>query len=235
MFYIHNFSAILFIGGDFMNLKRIPYGISNFKALMDDNMYYVDKTMYIENLERKDKYQVFIRPRRFGKSLFLTMMETYYDINEENNFEVYFGNLYIGKNKTAEANKYLVLKLSFANVITDLGMDKLIESFDRIVAGEIDECIRKYSYLLQEEKLPDNERNATYALDYLKRLLKRSNKKLILLVDEYDNFANNLMGKNRAIYDDLVHEGGYVRTFYKGINIPSFLAIFYSSFNSLFT
>lgn len=200
-----------------MSLKRIPYGISNFKALIDKNMYYVDKTNYIELLEAKDDYQVFIRPRRFGKSLFLTMLEAYYDIKEETNFDKYFGNLYIGKNKTSEVNKYLVLKLSFANVITDLGMDKLIESFDRIVAGEIDACLRKYSAILQESKLPDHERTSIYALDYLKRLLKSCDKKLVLLIDEYDNFANNIMGKNRTLYDDLVHEGGYVRTFYKGI------------------
>jgi len=200
-----------------MSLKRIPYGISNFKALIDDDMYYVDKSKYLENLEKKDKYQVFIRPRRFGKSLFLTMMETYYDINESKHFDKYFGNLYIGKNKTVEANKYLVLKLSFANVITNLGIDKLIESFDRIVAGEVDSCIIKYSDVLQTQRLPDHEKKATYALDYLKRTLKILNKKLILLIDEYDNFANNIMGKNRILYDDLVHEGGYIRTFYKGI------------------
>lgn len=82
-----------------MNIKRIPYGISNFKSLIDDNMYYVDKTMYIENLEKKDKYQVFIRPRRFGKSLFLTMMETYYDINEAENFEKYFETYILEKTK----------------------------------------------------------------------------------------------------------------------------------------
>ena len=198
-------------------MKRIPYGISNFKALIDENMYYVDKTKFIENLEEKDKYQVFIRPRRFGKSLFLTMMETYYDINESENFQRYFGNLYIGKNKTEEANRYIVVKLSFANVITDLGMDKLIESFDRIVAREVDDCIKRYTNILKDTNLPQDEKTAIYALDYLKYLLKRANKKMILLIDEYDNFANNIMGKNKILYEKLLHEGGYVRTFYKGI------------------
>ncbi|OGO87432.1 MAG: hypothetical protein A2Y24_00715 [Clostridiales bacterium GWE2_32_10] len=83
-------------------MKKIPYGISNYKELTELNMYYVDKTKYIEVFEEKDRYQFFIRPRRFGKSLFLTMMECYYDINEKENFEKYFGELYIGKNKTAE-------------------------------------------------------------------------------------------------------------------------------------
>jgi hypothetical protein len=118
-------------------LKQIPYGISNFKYLIESNMYYVDKTKYIEKLEQKVSYQFFIRPRRFGKSLFLTMLEAYYDIYEKEHFQQYFGDLYIGKNPTADANKYLILSMSFADVISDQGKDKLIESFDNIVSREV--------------------------------------------------------------------------------------------------
>ena len=199
-------------------LKRIPYGISNFKQLKDENMYYVDKTKYIENIEDKDRHVFFIRPRRFGKSLFLTMLQTYYDINEKASFEKYFGDLYIGKNKTESANKYIVVRISFANVITDLGKEELIESFDRIVAGEIDTCLRLYSDIFVENEYISRETTrATYALDHLVDKARIKGQKIILLIDEYDNFANNIMRGKRKLYEELVHEGGYVRTFYKGI------------------
>ena len=200
-----------------MNLKRIPYGVSNFKSIIDKNMYYIDKTKYLELVEAKDEYQVFIRPRRFGKSLFLSMMETYYDINEADNFEKYFGHLYIGKNKTLQANNYLILKLSFANVITNLGMDKLIESFDMLVCSEIIKTFKKYSALFENCTLPKEYNTCIYALKYLIDEAQLRNLKVMLLIDEYDNFANNIMGKDKNLYEDLLHEGGYVRTFYKAI------------------
>ncbi|HAN10197.1 MAG TPA: hypothetical protein DCP90_06255 [Clostridiales bacterium] len=198
-------------------MKKIPYGISNYKELRDKNMYYIDKTMYIEKLENKQDYVFFIRPRRFGKSLFLNMLETYYDINEQENYEKYFGDLYVGKNRTEQANKYIVLKISFASVITDLGKDELIESFDKIVSSAVDKCIIRYKHILEEQSLPENEKRATYALSYLSKIVGFKNKKIILLIDEYDNFANNIMRGKKDIYDELVHEGGYVRTFYKEI------------------
>ena len=198
-------------------MKKIPYGISNFKELRNLNMYYIDKTMYIEKLEDKDRYVFFIRPRRFGKSLFLTMLEAYYDINEQSNYEKYFGDLYVGGNRTEEANKYIVLILSFASVITDLGKEELIESFDNIVSSEVQRTLRKYKNVLGEQTLPQDKKRATYALDYISDIAESKNKKIILLIDEYDNFANNIMRGKRKLYEELVHEGGYVRTFYKEI------------------
>jgi hypothetical protein len=198
-------------------MKKIPYGISNFKQLVDLNMYYVDKTSYIECLHEKVRFQFFIRPRRFGKSLFLTMLETYYDINEKDNFQKYFGNLYIGDNKTEDANKYLVLKLSFANIITDGTKEELIESFDENVSSEVEKVFAKYGNLLGNKFLPDNKKRAPFALKYLSDMAQLNNQKVLLLIDEYDNFANNIMTGKRKLYADLVHEGGYVRTFYKAI------------------
>ena len=198
-------------------LKQIPYGISNFKDLKERDMYYIDKTRFIENLEQKVSYQFFIRPRRFGKSLFLTMLETYYDIYEKENFQKYFGDLYIGKNPTPNANKYLILSMSFADVISNQGKDKLIESFDNIVSREVNSCIKKYSKILNENKLPTNDKKATFALGFLKSAAKAVNAKIFVLIDEYDNFANNIMNNNQTLYEDLTHQDGYVKTFYKGI------------------
>ncbi|OGO84490.1 MAG: hypothetical protein A2Y24_01885 [Clostridiales bacterium GWE2_32_10] len=206
-------------------MKKIPYGISNYKELRDLNMYYVDKTKYIEVLEEKDRYQFFIRPRRFGKSLFLTMMECYYDINEKENFEKYFGELYIGKNKTAEANKYIVLKLNFSAVISDQGKEKLIESFDMTVVQEINTSIRKYKNILGKEGLPQDKNTATYALQYIADEARIKGYKMILLVDEYDNFANNMIKGQDIIYKELLHKDGYIRTFYKAIKMGTETAI----------
>jgi hypothetical protein len=198
-------------------LKQIPYGISNFKYLIESNMYYVDKTKYIEKLEQKVNYQFFIRPRRFGKSLFLTMLEAYYDIYEKEHFEQYFGDLYIGKNPTADANKYLILSMSFANVISDQGKDRLIESFDDIVATSVNSCLKKYSKFLNENNLPETSKNAISSLNFLKSIAKPVNAKILILIDEYDNFANNMMNNNQTLYEELTHQDGYVKTFYKGI------------------
>lgn len=198
-------------------MKKIPYGISNFKMLKEKNMYYVDKTRYIENLEQKEEFQFFIRPRRFGKSLFLSMLATYYDLNEKDNFDKYFAGLYIHNNKTLEANSYMILQLNFATIITDQGKDLLIESFDELVSSAVDKSIYNYRDILRIDKLPEYKNKATFALDYIVELADRKDNKIILLIDEYDNFANNIMSNQRQLYNDLMHDAGYVRTFYKTV------------------
>ncbi len=111
-------------------MKRIPYGISNFEVLREKNYLYVDKTSYIELLDRYAPYNFFIRPRRFGKSLFISMLENYYDINKKDKFEKLFGDLYIGKNPTEERNSFLVWKISFAGVDAGHGEEELRNSFN---------------------------------------------------------------------------------------------------------
>ena len=95
----------------------IPYGMMNFVAIREDNYYYVDKTRFIEKIENSNRYFFFIRPRRFGKSLTMSMLHHYYDINAADKFERLYGNLYIGKNPTSNRNKYLVMNLNFAVII----------------------------------------------------------------------------------------------------------------------
>ena len=101
--------------------KRIPYGMMNFVDVREDNCYYVDKTRFIEKVEEANKYFFFIRPRRFGKSLTLSMLRHYYDINAADKFEKLYGDLYIGQNPTPNRNKYLIIYLNFAVVNADLG------------------------------------------------------------------------------------------------------------------
>ncbi len=93
--------------------KRIPYGMMNFEDVRKDDCYYVDKTPFIEEIEAANKFFFYIRPRRFGKSLTLSMLQNYYDVNQKDKFEQLFGDLYIGRNPTPERNSYLVLNLDF--------------------------------------------------------------------------------------------------------------------------
>ncbi len=116
-----------------MNVKRLPYGISNYRTLVEDNYIYVDKTGYIEKLEYyHSPFLFFLRPRRFGKSLFVSVLQHYYDLKEKDNFVMLFGNTYIGKHPTKERNEYYVLSFNFTGVTTDTD-EQLEESFTSIV------------------------------------------------------------------------------------------------------
>ena len=95
---------------------KFPYGISNFEKLVEQNYVFVDKTKYIEMLEKDESYSIFLRPRRMGKSLFVSILEYYYDILEKDKFEKIFSNLYIGQNPTPGANSYRVLKFDFSGI-----------------------------------------------------------------------------------------------------------------------
>ncbi|MEA1974703.1 MAG: AAA family ATPase, partial [Bacillota bacterium] len=216
-------------------MKKIPYGVANFKNIIDKDMYYVDKTMYLEVIEKKDDFLFFIRPRRFGKSLLLSMMSTYYDINEKNNFEKYFSNLYVGKeeNKTEKANKYLILNLNFSSVTSEGGKDGLIKSFDENVVLSIKSFIRRYSKILKISELPKEHSTATGALTYVSIKFEEYNLiygnekvEVMLLIDEYDNFANNLMHGNQELYKEILHGEGYIRTFFKAIKVGTEKAVF---------
>lgn len=105
---------------DMAAIKGIPYGVSYFNEVIDQNFYYVDKTMYLPILEEKAKYLFMIRPRRFGKSLFVSMMHTYYDLNRRAEFDARFGNLWVGQHPTEYRNKYQVLYFDFSRISGDL-------------------------------------------------------------------------------------------------------------------
>ena len=100
--------------------KRIPYGMMNFIDVREDNCYYVDKTRFIPMIEDANKYFFYIRPRRFGKSLTVSMLHHYYNILDADNFEKWYGDLYIGQHPTPERNSYLIIYLNFAVVNAEL-------------------------------------------------------------------------------------------------------------------
>ncbi|MCD5415282.1 MAG: AAA family ATPase, partial [Clostridiales bacterium] len=175
---------------------KIPYGISNFKVLREEKFLYVDKTKYIETIEKlNSKYVFFIRPRRFGKSLFLSTLEHYYDINSINEFQELFGSLYIGKNKTELKNSYLVLKLNFSALNTD-NKEKLETSFRLSLINAVLAFLSKYKSIIRvpEEFVRDvkSTKDLGAIFKTLINVVAEKNKKIYLIIDEYDHFANDI-------------------------------------------
>ncbi|MCL0032704.1 AAA family ATPase, partial [Peptococcaceae bacterium] len=128
---------------------KIPYGISNFKIMREENYIYIDKTKAIETLEKTgSKYILFIRPRRFGKSLFISTLQHYYDVNEEQNYNNLFKDLYIGKNPTSLKNSYLVMRFNFSGLNTD-NKESLERSFTSSIMTELMSFLKKYRKQLQ--------------------------------------------------------------------------------------
>jgi hypothetical protein len=124
--------------------KKLPYGISNYRTIALKGYVYVDKTEYIERLERYNApYIFFLRPRRFGKSLFTSVLNCYYDVREKDNFDAYFGGTYIGKNPTELRNRYLMLNFNFSGVDTDTP-EGLVKSFGNTTRWSIDMFVKKY-------------------------------------------------------------------------------------------
>lgn len=199
-------------------MKRIPYGISNFEVLRNENYLYVDKTHYIEILDNYAPYQFFIRPRRFGKSLFISMLENYYDINKKDKFEDLFKDLYICENPTKNMNGFLVWKISFAGIDVGHGEEELRKSFNTKVILAARKFISRYSNLLGNISMPNEIDSAELVVQYISLLASQIDKAIFVLIDEYDNFANELItGGKKNTYESILHGEGFVKVFYKAI------------------
>lgn len=205
-------------------MKKIPYGLANFEAIKEDgSYYYVDKTHYIEKLERLgSKFIFFLRPRRFGKTLFLSMLEHYYDLNRKEQFEMLFGDTYIGKNSTPLRNSLPILRFNFSGIPTHLGIEQLEHSFDIVILGYIEVFFTRYE---KHFNIPQDVKKAVLAEksagDMLNRFIIKmyeTGVKYYLLIDEYDNFANNILmyyGKER--YMRVTHHSGFLRSFFAAL------------------
>lgn len=197
-------------------IKKIPYGMTNFESIISDNYYYVDKTHYIALVEDTSRFFFFVRPRRFGKSLFLNMLGIYYDINKQDKFEEIFGGLYIGKHPTPNRNKYLVLKLNFSSVATTL--EQLEQKFNAYCKMVMRAFAKDNSHLLGEDIVEELEKydTADEVLGFLCLSAQNKRLKMYLILDEYDNFANNILvdyGNER--YHSITHGNGFFRGFLK--------------------
>ncbi|MDR1602527.1 MAG: AAA family ATPase, partial [Tannerella sp.] len=177
--------------------KRLPYGISDFKRIINENYVYVDKTRYIEMLENEtNPNQFFIRPRKFGKSLFFTTLSYYYDLREADNFEKLFGNLYIGRHPTPEHNTYAVMKFDFSGLDTS-SEEGFKKSFSSNVQDAVRNFLRLYEHVLPEADLYvrqiDEEKPGIIALQKAFAVAEQNRIKLFFIIDEYDHFANDLI------------------------------------------
>jgi hypothetical protein len=198
------------------DFKQIPYGICDFKQVRKENKYLVDKSMYFERMERAGNFLFLVRPRRFGKSLFLNMLEAYYDINEKDNFQELFKGMYAAEHPTEYHNKYQVMHLDFSCVGSDI--DNLSSNFNNYLTGLCESFIRKYAYLYPKGCEDEVLRGKT-GIDMLNRLnnvARDSGCSLYLIVDEYDNFTNNVLNvKGQQAYHDLTHGTGFYRDVFK--------------------
>ncbi len=198
-----------------MATKQIPYGLTDFERIVTGNYYYVDKTRYIAEVERGASFFFLIRPRRFGKSLFLNVMRWYYDINRKDRFQELFGDLYIGSHPTPEQGKYLVLDFNFAGVNPD--PDQLLRSFNSHCAARFDFFARQYARFFDPgftEELNSFEQ-ADEKLNYLINKASNLNLSIYLFIDEYDNFTNAILSNvGDKHYKALTHGTGFFRYFF---------------------
>lgn len=199
--------------------KRIPYGMQNFEDIRERDCYYVDKTSFIEDIEDSNMYFFYIRPRRFGKSLTLSMLEHYYDINKKDKFESLFGGLYIGENPTPEHNTYLIIHLNFAEV--DAGIDNYQNGLDVHCNIMFNSFFNQYAHLLPPDAKEglNREIGAIGQLRYLCQVCKEANQKIYLFIDEYDNFTNTILANEEHLerYRNQTHGEGYLRRFFNTI------------------
>ena len=199
-------------------MRDIPYGVINFKELRDQNAVYVDKTKYLEKLEStmQLKKVIFLRPRRFGKSLFTNMMEYYYSIDTADEFESLFKGLYVYDHPTPNKNNYYVLKFDFSGMNLN-GKDIVSEGeklFYNSVVRNIKIFVNRYNLNIQVngDTVPDVMKN--FLADFQELNLDH---KIYIIVDEYDNFTNNILHDDAKDFLELVNRNGYVRSFYEAI------------------
>ncbi len=199
---------------------KYPYGISDFSSIIRENYFYCDRTDKILLLENT-KSQLFIRPRRFGKSLVLSMLENYYDVAKKDEFEEIFGGLKVGKHPTELRNSYFILKLDFSCVDPTGSAEDVKKALFNHINACIIEFYKIYNY--KGFALPAIEIDREDALFSMKSLITSARMTpypVYLLIDEYDNFANTVMmgvQSSEGRYKALVHEEGPLRTFFKTV------------------
>ena len=196
--------------------KLLPYGISNYAQIKREGKYMVDKTKYLELMERAGNFLFFIRPRRFGKSLFLSMMESYYDIEAKANFDLLFGDTYVGSNSTAEHNEYQVLRLDFSKPGGNKDtIEENVNSYLDLMYGDFVSKYAKYypdNYVI-EYKL---QKSTSARMNYVHQKFETYGIKSYLIIDEYDNFTNNVLNQHgEAVYHAMTHAEGFYRDLFK--------------------
>jgi len=213
------------------NLKGIPYGISDFQEFRNSSYYLVDKTRFIRDIEQKGRYLFLIRPRRFGKSLFLSSLEAYYDIERSDMFDSLFAGTDIHKNPTAEKNSYMIFSLNFSMINSDISHVR--EAFLNYIKETAFAFVYRYGTRLdadlktaKEELFAKN--TASEVMVTFLNYCKNKAHKLYIIIDEYDNFANTILSDSgKQAYLDITRGEGFLRSFFNvlkagtsGLNAP---------------
>ena len=194
-------------------MKKLPYGISDYERIQENDYYYVDKTKYIEKLENlAEPYIIFLRPRKFGKTLFTSTLENYYDIKKVDKFDKLYKETYIGKNPTKLKNSYHILRFNFSGIDTT-NQETTIKGFKNEVSSSIKVFVEKYGldfYINYEDEAESILDNLIKAFS-----IQRAEEKIYVIIDEYDHFANELLGFNTSQFKSLVSKNGKVRKWYE--------------------
>lgn len=196
-------------------VKRVPYGVADFAQVIEQNQYYVDKTMFIPELEKQPSNLFFIRPRRFGKSIFLSMLYSYYDCAQSHKFQSLFGNLWIGQHSTPLQGKYQVLFLDFSQITGNI--DKLETKFNSYLSINLDAFVRQYSEYYQEEMEEIlAQEDFEEKMELIFKAAKAHKYHLYLIIDEYDNFTNVILNeRGEKVYHAITHADGFYRDVFK--------------------
>ncbi len=198
---------------------KYPYGISDFGKIIQGNYFYIDRTDAIPLIEDAGQQLLFLRPRRFGKSLLLSMLEHYYDLARADAFAQTFGRLAIGQAPTEWHNQYIILKWDFSVVASQGDLEDLKRALYNHINGTIEICASRYSGYLQQPVTIKEDAIASF--DSLLGAVRQSDRKLYLIIDEYDNFANEIaMGsrqRSKAHYESLLQGEGLLKTLFKAV------------------
>jgi hypothetical protein len=206
---------------------KFPYGISNIEKLVEQNYVFVDKTKYIELLELDESYSIFLRPRRMGKSLFVSILEYYYDILEQDKFEKIFSKLYIGQIPTKGANAYRVLKMDFSGIDTQTEEDTF-KFFLKRISIIMKSFMERYD-MFSSDKILEVTTAATPGdvmatfFQTLKTWKEKTgdNIPIYIIIDEYDHFTNEILIRDLNEFKRSVSQDGYIRKFYEAIKIAT--------------
>ena len=203
-------------------VKQIPYGVADFESVIDRGLYYVDKTMYLAELENQPRTLIFIRPRRFGKSLFISMMRAYYDKSKAKDFDTLFGSLWIGSHPTPLRNHYQVLYLDFSRI--DGNINVLEEKFNSYCCDQLNDFIDTYRDDYPKERVEEFLRSDNHGqkLNLLLNMSRKYNQPLYLIIDEYDSFTN-------IVFSEQVEE-----TYFKTSLIGKFYSHVFKMFKGMF-
>ncbi len=196
-------------------MKKIPYGIINYKDLILENYLYIDKTMYLEKLENAGKTLFYLRPGRFGKSLFTSMMYYYYDINSKDLFDKLFNGLYVHEHLTEKRNSYYILKFDFSGITSANKNEKeLEEQFNNKVISGIKNFDNNYKFNIEAKGETTNQIIVNFLDDFKSLDLEN---KIYIIIDEYDNFTNAILEGNAERFKNIVGNEGFIKAFYASI------------------